>query len=239
MKFGVSAASSSSRLRPGCLCLTRQYVATLYFSSVCLHFVWYATSAHRSTGAKCGDLTGQRVWNEDSKSIELRRSRSPLSHVAFQDWHAAPVTLALASLYEHLPGGLKHNAHERALLLRYLGQPYPSLGAHGERNHPRPARLVDPEPEISLGHILTALYRLPDIVETEEHKKRLRKDGFHELQPSDLLCYSCLHRFVKSRLWIWWVSVKRGVLTSGKHHGFQLENCWCVVLRCSVALSGS
>ena len=80
---------------------------------------------------------------------------------------------------------------------------------------------------ISVARILKELFALPGEINNDSMKTYMSNAGFDTTQPQDWLCVNCLHKFVRSRLWIWWYNEKARGKVSGQ--GFKTD-CWCVRL---------
>jgi len=151
------------------------------------------------------------------------------------DWPYLATRLQLWGHWQNqfFAGSLSSNIFEIKLFRAYIESPfadYSSFSAgfasaittspYGKQGDPDL-----PGGPISVARILKELFALPGEINNDSMKTYMSNDGFDTTQPNDWLCVNCLHKFVRSRLWIWWYNEKARGKVSGQ--GFKTD-CWCV-----------
>ncbi|KAH7106675.1 hypothetical protein BKA62DRAFT_765257 [Auriculariales sp. MPI-PUGE-AT-0066] len=173
-------------------------------------------------GSKCHDIAGLQLWNEEN-------------------WPYLACGLQVRDTYSYsytalLPGQLSDNQTELMLLVSYINDPTRTdLRTLAEAYYTDPHYLSFsiwnphnpkfPQP-MTVARIMREMFDLPVVVGDPTVRVFMQEDdhdGVRETKPRDWLCYNCLLKFVKARLWIWWHHQR----ASGNAHGLPLlvPNC--------------
>ncbi|KZV93060.1 hypothetical protein EXIGLDRAFT_749319 [Exidia glandulosa HHB12029] len=157
---------------------------------------------------KCKARPGPRLWNHEN-------------------WDYLPLNLRLDDTFpDWMAGNLNHNRHERSLLLAYLGitdttEPWRT---HRPPKKDRAVEYLEPVPCMTVPRMMQALCDLDPRPQNarDADSVPLGPDEFAGVTSESLLCQACVYKFLKARLWIWWLRTK----DEKSKTEFDKSNCW-------------